>query len=134
MLLQAPHARPRPHLLHQAVDDLDPGQIALVHGPIEALAGEGLAVQRAVRGAVEEAADLVLELAHALDRLGHERPRELLVGQPLAAFDRVHEMPLDRIAGMERDVVTALHNAGAAAFADQTFGGQRSVALWRRWR
>jgi hypothetical protein len=30
---------------------------------------------------------------------GHERPRELLVGQPLAAFDRVHEVALDRVAG-----------------------------------
>src|SRR6185436_8528216 len=50
---------------------------------------EGLAVQRAVGVAVEEAADLVLQLVHPLDRLGDERPRHLLVGQPLAALDGV---------------------------------------------
>ena len=67
-----------------------------MHGAVEGLAGEGLAVQRAVGVAVEEAADLVLELVHALDGLGHQRPGHLLVGQPLAALDGVHEMALDR--------------------------------------
>ena len=51
--------------------------------------------------------------------LRHERPREVLVGQPLAAFDRVHEVALDRIARGERDVVAALDHARAAALAEQ---------------
>src|SRR5438132_1090503 len=66
--------RTRPHLLHQPVDDFDAGEVALVHRAIEGLPGEGLAVQGAVRVAIEEAADLVLELAHALDRRAHQRP------------------------------------------------------------
>ena len=118
---------PRPHLLHQPVDDLDAGEVALVHGAVEGLAGEGLAVQGAVGVAVEEAADLVLELVHALDRLRHQRPGQLLVGQPLAALDGVHEMALDRVAGIERDVVAALHHARAAALAEQALGGDRDV-------
>ena len=121
MLLQPPD-RPRPHLLHQPVDDLDAGEVALVHRAVEGLAGEGLAVQRAVGVAVEEAADLVLQLAHALDGLGHQRPGEVLVGQPLAALDGVHEMALDGVAGVERDVVAALHHARAAALAEQALG------------
>ncbi len=95
MLLKAAD-RPRPDLLHQPVDDLDAGEVALVHGAIEGLAGEGLAVQRAVGIAVEETADLVFQLAHALDGLGHQRPGQLLMRQPFAAFDGVHEMALDR--------------------------------------
>ena len=68
MLLQAPDRGPRPHLLHQPVDDLDAGEVALVDGAVEGLAGERLAVQAAVGIAIEEAADLVFQLAHPLDR------------------------------------------------------------------
>ena len=118
VLLEPLDAR-RPHLLGEAVDDLDAGEVALVHGAVEGLAGEGLLVQRAVGIAVEEAAELVLQLADALDRLRDERPREVLVGQPLAALDRVHEVALDGVAGRERHVVAALHHARAAALAEQ---------------
>ncbi len=128
-VLFEPADRPRPDLLHQPVDDLDAGQIAFVHGAIESLTGEGFAVQRAVRIAIEETADLVLQLAHALDRGRDQRPGELLVRQPFAAFDRVHEMALDRVAGIERDVVAALHHARAAAFAEQALAGNRDVEI-----
>ena len=121
--------RTRPHLLHQPVDDLDAGEIALVHGAIEALARERLAVQGAVRVAIEEAADLVLQFAHALDRGRHQRPGELLVRQPFAALDRVHEVALDRVAGIERHVVAALHHAGAAAFTEQALADDRDVEI-----
>ena len=96
MLLEPADRRARPHLLHQPVDDLDAGEVALVDGAVEGLAGERLAVQAAVGIAVEEAADLVFKLAHPLDRAGHQRPGELLVRQPFAALDGVHEMALDR--------------------------------------
>ena len=58
----------RPHLLGEAIDDLDAGQIALVHGAVERLAGERFLVDRAVGIAIEETAELVLQLADALDR------------------------------------------------------------------
>ena len=61
--------------------------------------------------------------------LGHQRPGEFLVRQPFAALDGVHEMALDRVARMQRDVVAALHHAGAAAFAEQALGGNRDVEL-----
>ena len=115
-----------------------PVRSPLVHGAIERLPGERLLVDRAVGVAVEEAAELVLELMDALDRDVHERPCEFLVGQPFAAFYRVHEMALDRIADGERDVVAALHHARAAAFAEQALGGdrhpQRRVGLMRMQR
>ena len=129
MLFEAADAGPRPDLLHQAVDDLDAGEVALVHGAVEGLSREGLAVQRAVRVAVEEAADLVFQFGDALDRLRHQRPGEFLMRQPLAALDRVHEVALDRVAAMQRDVVAALHHAGAAAFAEQALGGDGDVEL-----
>src|SRR5262245_40924072 len=78
-VLLEPADRPRPYLLPQPIDDLDAGEIALVHGAVEALAGKRLAVQRAVRIAIEKAADLVLEFAHALDRSRDQRPRQFLV-------------------------------------------------------
>ena len=60
--------RQRQHLLHQAIDDLDPGQVALVHGAVERLPGEGLVMQRTVRFTIEKAAELVLEFLHPGDR------------------------------------------------------------------
>ena len=118
MLLEPADAA-RPHLLGEPIHDLDAGQVALVHRAVERLSGERLLVDRAVGIAVEEAAELVLELADPLDRLGHQRPGEVLVGEPLAAFDRVHEVALDRIAGCQRDVVAALDHSRAAALAQQ---------------
>ena len=119
-------AMPRAHTCFgQPVDDLDAGQVALVHGAVERLPGKRLLVDRAVGIAIEKAAELVLELVNALDRTGHQRPREILVGQPLAAFDRVHEMALDRVAGGQRDVVAALDHARAAAFAEQALDRDR---------
>src|SRR3974377_1902777 len=112
---------PCPHLFHQTVNDFDAGEIALVHRAIERLPGKSFAVQRAIRIAIEEATKFVLKLLHSLDRLRHQRPGELLVGQPLAALDRVHEMALDRIPLVQRDVVAALHNARATGFAEQAF-------------
>ena len=88
---------------------------------------KALPCRRAVGVAIEEAADLVLQLAHALDRGRHQRPGQLLVRQPFAALDGVHEMALDRIAGIERHVVAALHHAGAAALAEQALAGDRDV-------
>ena len=122
----------RPHLLGEPVDDLDAGEVALVHGAVERLAGERLLVHGAVGVAVEEAAELVLELVHALDRLRHERPGEVLVGEPLAALDRVHEVALDRVARGERDVVAALDHARAAALAEQALHRDGDRELGRR--
>src|SRR6516225_10166833 len=58
----------RPYLLGEPVHDLDAGEVALVHRAIETLPGEGLLMDRPVRVAIEEAAELVFQLAHALDR------------------------------------------------------------------
>ena len=110
-----------PDLLGQPVDDLDAGQIAFMHGAVEGLPGEGLLVHGAVGIAVEEAAEFGLQFADAARRGLDQQPGEILVVEPAAAFDGVHEMPLDRVRGRQRDVVAALHHAGAAAFAEQAF-------------
>ena len=69
----------RPNLLGQPIDDLDAGQIALVHGPVEGLPRERLLMHRAVRVAIEEAAQLVFQLVDALDSARYQRPREVLI-------------------------------------------------------
>ena len=79
MILEPPHVAP-PHLLGEPVDDLDAGEVALVHGAVEGLPGERLLMHGAVGIAVEEAAELVLELADALGAVVDQQPRELLVG------------------------------------------------------
>ena len=87
VILQPPHVAP-PDLLGQPIDDLDAGEIALVHGAVEGLPGERLLVHGAVGIAVEEAADLVFQLADA-DRRGRDQePRQLLLVEPAAALDR----------------------------------------------
>ena len=131
MLLEPPNAA-RPDLLREAVDDLDAGEIALVHRPVERLPGERLLVDGPVRVAIEEAPELVLQLADSLDRARHELPRELLVRQPCAALDRVHEVPLDRVARRERDVVAALDHARAAALAEEALHRDGDVEGWIR--
>ena len=75
-------------LLHQPVDDLDPGQVALVHRPVRRLPGKGFLMQRPVRVAVEETADLVLQLANAHHRLFAESMASPI---PLLADDLARE-------------------------------------------
>ncbi|MNC94128.1 hypothetical protein D3C83_109050 [compost metagenome] len=55
MLLQPPDTA-RPDLLGEAIDDLDAGEIALVHRAVESLSRERLLVDGAVGIAVEKAA------------------------------------------------------------------------------
>ena len=61
-----------------------------------------------------------------------QQPRQLLLVEPAAALDGVHEMPLDRVGRRERDVVAALHHAGAAAFAEQALHRDGDVELGPR--
>ena len=61
-----------------------------------------------------------------------QQPRQLLLVEPAAAVDRVHEMPLDGILRRQRDVVAALHHAGAAAFAEQALHRDGDVELGPR--
>ena len=95
-------------------------------------------MDRAVGITIEKAAELVFQLAHALHGVRDERPREILVGEPRAAFDRVPEVLLDRIARRQCDVVAALDHPRAAAFAEQSLDGdrdrQRQVRLMRMQR
>ena len=118
-----------PDLFGEAVDDLDAGEIALVHGAVERLPRERLLVDGAVRVAIEEAAEFVLEFADAARRGLDQLPGELLVVEPAAALDGVHEVALDRIVRRERDVVAALHHAGAAAFAEQALHRDGDVEI-----
>ena len=112
-----------PHLLGEAVDDLDAGEIALVHGTVKRLACKRLLVDGAVGVAVKKTAQFVFEFVYAFHRAGNQLPCKVLVGQPFTPFNGVHEMALDRITFSQRDVVAALHHARAAAFAKQPFHG-----------
>jgi hypothetical protein len=49
--------------------------------------------------------------------------------QPFAPLDRVHEVPLDRVTGIDRNVVAALHHAGAAALAKKPLARDRHVEI-----
>ena len=109
----------RPDLLGETIDDFDAGQIPLVDRAIERLPGKRLLMNRAVGIAIEQAAKLVLELAHTLERGRYQRPRQVLIGEPRAAFDRVHEMALDRVLGRQSNVVAPLNHASAAALSEQ---------------
>src|SRR3972149_851417 len=124
-----PAPAPPPPLPGEPVDDLDAGQVALVDGAVKSLSRKGLLVNGAVGIAIEEAAERVLELAHARGRIVHQETGKILVVQPAAALDGIHEMAFDAVAGSERDVVAALHHAGAAAFPEQTFDRDGDVEI-----
>ena len=70
-----------------------------MHRAVEGLSGERFLMHAAVGIAVEEAAELVLEFADPHLRVGDERPRQVLIVEPLAALDRIHEMALDESPG-----------------------------------
>src|SRR5690606_5558151 len=123
---------PRPYLFGQPVDDLDAGQVSLVHGAVERLAREGLLMQCAVGVSVKEAAQLVLQLVDSFDCPVDQRPGQFLVGQPLAALDGVHEMPFGRIARCQGHVVAALDHARAPALSQQPLDGHGNVQARRR--
>ena len=113
------------NLFHQAIDDLNTCQVTLVHGTVCGLSGKRFLVERSVFIAVEKAADLVFKLVDADYCLLAQAPRHVLVRQPFAAIDRVHEMALNGIATAECNIVAALHHTCATAFADQPLYGNR---------
>ena len=120
------------HLFHQPVDDLDTRQIALMDGAVGGLAGKGLLVKRAVGVAVKETANFVFQLMYAFDSGAAQLPGHVLIRQPFATIDRIHEVPLDRVAAAKRHIIAALNHAGAAAFSDQTLDRQRDLRAFRR--
>ena len=122
----------RPDLFGQAVDDFNAGKVSLVHRAVEGLTGKGFLMDGAVRVAIKKAAQLVLEFADTLHCGGHQGPGQVLIGQPLAALDRVHEVPLDRVTLGQGHVVAALHHARAARFAKKAFDCHCDLQLRRR--
>ena len=122
----------RPDAFGKPVDDLDAGQAALVYCAVECLAGEGLLMDCAVGISVKKTAKVVLQLMNAFDSDIDQLPGKVLIVEPFTAFDRVHEMALNRIVGRQDDIVAALNHSGAAAFAEEPFDGDGDVLLRRR--
>ena len=112
------------HLLHQPVDDLDSRQIAFMDCAVKALPGESFLMQRAIGVAVKEAAEFIFKLMDTLNSGCHQPPGEILIGQPFAADNGVHEVTLNGIRRVQRHIVATLHHPGAAAFADQSLDRQ----------
>src|SRR5262249_49948066 len=113
-LLERPNVRPRRDLFREPVHDLDPGEVTLVHRAVVSLAGERLLVDVTVGRPIEKAAVARLELENATGRFGDQRPHELLIVDPPAAFERVEQMRLERIGWSEHGVVAALDHARTA--------------------
>src|SRR4029079_18986346 len=76
-------------------------------------------VDRAVRIAIEIAAEAILELDDPLGRLRDEEPRELLVVDHGAAAQRVVVLLVERGVRMQHHVVAALNHARTSALADE---------------
>lgn len=111
-VLELPRPDPQ-HLVAQTAHDLESGLVGPVHGAVEALPAERLQIELTGCRAIEEAAELLLELLDHTRRVVDERPRELLVVQVLAALERVAEMRLGGVALAEHRVEAALHHARA---------------------
>ncbi len=85
---------PLDHLLGEPAENLDARQVALVYGAIKGLAGKRLLVDRSVRVAVEEAAELGFHLLDGGCGLLDQRLGQLLVVDVLAALEGVHQVLL----------------------------------------
>ncbi len=117
----------RHHLIAQTRHNFDAGQITNVDGAIETLPRKSFLVNLSIGGAIEHTTDAIFQLANDLRRVLHEVPREVLVVDIAAAFDRVLEMRLDRVLGIERDIIAALHHARAAAFAEHPLAHEQNI-------
>ena len=90
-----------------------------MHGAIKSLPGKSLLMDRAVGIAVKKTAPAIFQFANAPLRADHKRPGQILIIQPFAALQRVHEMTLGGITLSNRNIIAALDHARAAAFAKQ---------------
>ena len=107
------------HLVAQAAHDLDAGQVAPVDGPVEALAGERLLVERAVRCRDRRGS------RRCSRARGSRRGASLTSAQASswslrnrAALERVGEVQRRASRRVEHRVVAALDHARAAGSAD----------------
>src|SRR5690242_20866364 len=128
MIFQSAHIA-APDLFGQPVDDLDAGQIAFVYGAIESLPRKRLLMDRPIGITIEKAAKLVFQLADPHPRAVDKNPGKLLIVQPGAALDRVHEMAFDRISFSKRDVIAALHHTRAAALSEKPFHRDSDIEI-----
>ncbi len=104
----------------QVGHDLDSRQIALVHRAVKRLTCKRLLMNRAVRVAIEDAPDRVFQLQDPLRCFLNQPPRQFLVVEIGPSLDRVAEMSLQGISGIEHRIVAALYHAGAPALAKQS--------------
>src|SRR5688572_32145045 len=81
--------------------DFDTGQITLVHGAVERLAGKGFLVDRAIFVAIKETSDFVFQFEDSLRGIFNQNPGKLLIVEVGSAPYRILEMPFQRIGRVE---------------------------------
>ena len=116
-------------LLGGPADDFDARQVALVDRAVEALAGEGLLMNMAVRAAIKEAAADGFQFLDRGRGLFHQLQGQVLIVDILPTLQRIHEVLFMGIARIEHYVETALDHAAASPFALQCFGGNEDVQV-----
>ena len=96
---------------------------------VEALAGEGLLMNMAVRAAIKEAAADGFQFLDRGRGLFHQLQGQVLIVDILPTLQRIHEVLFMGIARIEHYVETALDHAAASPFALQCFGGNEDVQV-----
>ena len=101
-----------------------------MHCAIECLAGKRLVMQRTIVVAIKETSKLIFQFLHPRDRGLTQAHRHILIWQPLATIDGIHEMTFHRVTGRQGNVVATLHHARATTFTEQTLNCNSDMEVW----
>src|SRR5437899_472840 len=92
-----------------------------MHSTVEGLSCERFLMNGAVRIAVEQAADAILQFDDPLGSLFHKSPGERLIVDPTTPRHGIAKMLVKGIRRVEHAVIAALHHPCAAALPEQAF-------------
>ena len=76
-------------------------------------------MQAAIRIAIKKASHFIFQLGNPFNRQITKPPGHILIRQPFAANNSIHEMAFNRIAATKRHIIAALYHTGTAAFANK---------------
>src|SRR5690554_4404774 len=91
--------------------------------PIKGLPSERFTVQRAIVVTIEKASHFIFKLKYPLWCSFNQAPGQLLIGNPIATVNRIHEVTFNRITTIQGNVVPTLNHTSTATLAQQAFNG-----------
>ena len=88
-------------------------------GSVKCLTRKCFLMKCAIRITIKKTANFIFQLMYPRHCRADQTPCHILIRQPLAANDCIHEMALHRVLWVQCHIITTLHHACAATFPNQ---------------